>query len=55
MYRACRSIREAIRRKHYSIRTKEAYVAWIKRYILFHNKRHLSEMETPKSKRFSPI
>ena len=37
-------VREAIRRKHYSIRTEESYVAWIKRYILFHNKRHPLEM-----------
>jgi len=30
--------------KHYSIRTEETYVGWIKRYIFFHNKRHPSEM-----------
>ncbi|MBI1924921.1 phage integrase N-terminal SAM-like domain-containing protein [Candidatus Poribacteria bacterium] len=29
-------VREAIQLKHDSIRTEEAYVAWIKRYILFH-------------------
>src|SRR3990172_8021416 len=33
-------VRETIRRKHYSIRTEKSYVAWIKRYIFFHNKRH---------------
>ncbi len=37
-------VRDAIRLKHYSIRTEEAYVNWIKRYILFHNKRHPNEM-----------
>ncbi|MGC9399735.1 MAG: phage integrase N-terminal SAM-like domain-containing protein [Anaerolineae bacterium] len=37
-------VREAIRRKHYSIRTEEAYVSWIKRYVLFHNRRHPLEM-----------
>lgn len=37
-------VREAIRRKHYSIRTEKAYVSWIKRYILFHHKRHPNEM-----------
>jgi integron integrase len=37
-------VRHAIRRKHYSIRTEGAYVAWIKRYIFFHNKRHPVEM-----------
>jgi site-specific recombinase XerD len=37
-------VRDAIRLKHYSLRTEEAYVTWIKRYILFHNKRHPKEM-----------
>ena len=37
-------VREAIQVKHYSIRTEQAYVNWIKRYILFHDKRHPREM-----------
>ena len=37
-------VREKIRLKHYSIRTEQAYVDWIKRYILFHGKRHPQEM-----------
>jgi integrase len=37
-------VRFAIRAKHYSIRTEEAYVHWAKRYILFHNKRHPKAM-----------
>jgi integron integrase len=37
-------VRITIRRKHYSIRTEEAYVDWIKRYIFFHKKRHPLEM-----------
>lgn len=37
-------VRETTRRKHYSIRTEKSYVAWIRRYILFHNKRHPLEM-----------
>jgi len=37
-------VRETIRLKHYSIRTEQTYVSWIKRYILFHNKRHPREM-----------
>ena len=37
-------VREVIRLKHYSIRTEEAYVSWIRRFILFHNKRHPREM-----------
>ncbi len=37
-------VRDAIRLKHYSIRTEEAYVNWIKRYIFFHHVRHPKEM-----------
>jgi integron integrase len=37
-------VRYAIRTKHYSIRTEEAYVQWIRRFILFHNKRHPKDM-----------
>lgn len=37
-------MREILRLHHYSIRTEEAYLEWVKRYILFHNKRHPSEM-----------
>lgn len=37
-------VREVIRIKHYSIRTEQAYVQWIRRYILFHGKRHPSEL-----------
>ncbi|NML28003.1 phage integrase N-terminal SAM-like domain-containing protein [Zoogloea dura] len=37
-------VRERIRVKHYSLRTEQAYVGWIKRYILFHDKRHPRDM-----------
>ena len=37
-------VRNAIRARHYSRRTEEAYAHWIKRYILFHGKRHPREM-----------
>jgi integrase len=37
-------VRDAIRAKHYSIRTEEAYVQWIRRFILFHDKRHPQEL-----------
>ena len=33
-------VRDRIRLKHYSIRTEQAYVDWIKRFIVFHGKRH---------------
>jgi integron integrase len=36
--------REAIRMRHYSRRTEEAYVHWIRRYIVFHKKMHPSAM-----------
>ena len=35
-------VREAIRARHYSRRTEKTYVAWIRRYIFFHGKRHPS-------------
>jgi integron integrase len=37
-------VRDKLRLKHYSIRTEHSYISWIKRYILFHNKRHPEEM-----------
>jgi integron integrase len=37
-------VRDILRLKHYSIRTEEAYVNWIRRFILFHDKRHPKEM-----------
>ncbi|MSQ72907.1 MAG: integron integrase [Betaproteobacteria bacterium] len=38
------AVRDAIRLKHYSLRTEEAYVHWIRRFILFHGKRHPREL-----------
>jgi integron integrase len=37
-------VRDVMRRKHYSIRTERTYIDWIRRFILFHNKRHPAEM-----------
>ena len=37
-------VRQACRVRHYSIRTEQAYVDWIRRFILFHAKRHPLEM-----------
>ncbi len=37
-------VRWHLRVKHYSIRTEQAYVDWIRRFILFHRKRHPNEM-----------
>jgi integron integrase len=40
-------VHDTLRLKHYSIRTEQAYVNWIRRYILFHHKRHPREMGAP--------
>ncbi len=37
-------IRDFLRLKHYSLRTEETYLHWIKRFILFHGKRHPDEL-----------
>jgi hypothetical protein len=41
-------VRDTIRRKHFSLRTERTYVDWIKRFILFHGKRHPREMAEAK-------
>jgi integron integrase len=45
-------VRIAIRARHYSLRTEEAYVAWIRRFVLFHGKRHPKEMGEPEINAF---
>ena len=37
-------VRNEIRLRHYSLRTEKAYVDWITRFILFHNKRHPKDL-----------
>src|SRR2546423_184926 len=37
-------VRDRIRFKHYSLRTESAYIDWIRRFIVFHDKRHPSEL-----------
>jgi integron integrase len=37
-------VRKLMRREHYSLRTEKTYLNWIKRFILFHNKRHPQQM-----------
>src|SRR5712691_1731118 len=36
--------RAALRVRHYSIRTEESYTSWVRRFILFHGKRHPAAM-----------
>jgi len=45
-------VRTVARLKHYSIKTEQAYVHWIKRYIFFHQKRHPAEMAEPEIRQF---
>jgi Phage integrase, N-terminal SAM-like domain len=45
-------VREAIRTRHYSPKTEESYVHWIKRFIFFHNKRHPGDRVTKKLRSF---
>jgi integron integrase len=45
-------VRAVLREKHYSIHTERSYVDWIKRFILFHGKRHPHEMGAPEIEAF---
>jgi integron integrase len=45
-------VRQAIRTRHLSPHTEQAYVGWIKRFIFFHNKRHPMEMGEAEVARF---
>src|SRR3989454_5504234 len=45
-------VREANRLRHGSRSTEKSYVGWIRRYILFHGKRHPGEMGAPEVTRF---
>jgi integron integrase len=45
-------VRQAIRTRHYSPRTEQAYVHWIRRYIFFHKVRHPAEMGKPELNAF---
>ena len=41
------SVRDAIRRRHYSLRTEESYLHWIRRFIYFSRRRHPRELGAP--------
>lgn len=45
-------VREAVRLRHDSRSTEKSYVGWIRRYILFHGKRHPAEMGAPEVTHF---
>lgn len=42
--RLLEQVRDVLRYRHYSYRTEQSYIHWIKRYIYFHNKKHPREM-----------
>jgi integron integrase len=45
-------VRAVARMRHLSLRTEEAYINWIRRFILFHKKRHPAEMREPEIRAF---
>lgn len=45
-------VQEKIRLKHYSIRTEQVYTDWVKRFILFHKKRHPADMGATEVEQF---
>jgi Phage integrase, N-terminal SAM-like domain len=45
-------LRAALRVRHYSPRTEQAYVAWVKRYVLFHGRRHPATLGEPEVQAF---
>ena len=47
-----REVRECLRVEHYSYRTEQTYVAWIRRYVLFHQGRRPSELGAPELQAF---
>jgi len=45
-------VREAIRYRHYSIRTERTYVEWVRRFVRFHGQRHPRDMGAPEVRAF---
>jgi integron integrase len=45
-------VRDKLRTKHYSYRTEQQYIYWIRRYVLHHGKRHPAEMSGPEVEAF---
>ena len=50
--RLLEQVRDALRVRHYSRRTERTYLGWIRRYILFHGKRHPADMGAEEVSRF---
>jgi hypothetical protein len=47
-------LRAAIRARHYSPRTEESYVGWVRRFVVFHSRRHPATLGELKVQAFSP-
>src|SRR5688572_21079055 len=45
-------LRETCRVRHYSLRMEDSYAHWVRRYVLFHGKRHPQEMGEAEVNRF---
>jgi len=45
-------VRDRLRALHYSLRTEDAYLFWIRRYVVFHGKRHPRELGGPEAEAF---
>ena len=45
-------MQDRLRAKHYSPRTEAAYVAWVRRYVRYHRRRHPREMGAPQVREF---
>ena len=54
-FRLIEQIRDRIRVKHYSIRTEDSYLQWIRRFIAFHGMRDPLELGRRRSRRSLPI
>ncbi len=50
--RLLEQVRARIRARHYSLRTEKVYLYWIRRFIVFHGKRHPRELGGPEVERF---
>jgi len=45
-------VSDAMRLKHYSFSTEKSYIGWIKRFVIYHNKKHPSELSEKHVKQF---
>jgi hypothetical protein len=50
--RLMEQVRVEIRARHYSRRTEDAYIHWIRRFIVFHDRRHPRELGAPEISAF---